>query len=116
MISRRQMLALTATAVVGSAIFVSAQGDEAMPGSSSKISQIHNATLRIEYEGVRFLADTILADRDSFPGFPGTVNSDRPKPTAISPLPRLSDGAKSIFANAEFVRERNQAPIRPCVW
>ena len=59
MTTRRQMLALTATAVVGSTFSVSAQGDEAVPGSS-KITQIRNATLQIVYGGVRFLVDPML--------------------------------------------------------
>lgn len=86
MTTRRQMLALTATAVVGSTFSVSAQGDEAVPGSS-KITQIRNATLQIVYGGVRFLVDPMLADRHSFPGFPGTVNSDQPNPMVHLPLP-----------------------------
>lgn len=87
MTTRRQMLALSASAVVGSAVSVSAQGTENSVGGSSKITQIRNATLRIDYGGVRFLVDPMLADRHSLPGFPGTVNSEQRNPMVHLPLP-----------------------------
>jgi len=39
-----------------------------------KITQIRNATILIEFGGFRFLVDPVLADKDSYPGFPGTYN------------------------------------------
>jgi L-ascorbate metabolism protein UlaG (beta-lactamase superfamily) len=39
-----------------------------------KITQIRNATILIEYGGSRFLMDPVLAEKDSYPGFPGTHN------------------------------------------
>lgn len=51
-----------------------------------KITQIRNATLHIDYAGVRFLVDPMLADQGAYPGLPGTVNSEQRNPTAPLPL------------------------------
>ncbi|KQW65527.1 hypothetical protein ASE17_19215 [Phenylobacterium sp. Root77] len=50
-----------------------------------KIRQIRNATLVIEYGGVKFLVDPWLAPKDSMPAFPGCANPHLRQPTA--PLP-----------------------------
>ena len=55
------MLAMSASAIVGSAVSASAQGNDVSSESRSKITQIRNATLRIDYGGVRFLVDPMLA-------------------------------------------------------
>lgn len=81
------MLAMSASAIVGSAVSASAQGNDVSSESRSKITQIRNATLRIDYGGVRFLVDPMLADRHSFPGFPGTANSEQHNPMVHLPLP-----------------------------
>ncbi|MDZ7699396.1 MAG: MBL fold metallo-hydrolase [Deltaproteobacteria bacterium] len=52
-----------------------------------KITQIRNATLRIEFGGFRFLVDPVLADKDSYPGFPGTYNDHLKWPKVDLPLP-----------------------------
>jgi len=54
-----------------------------------KITQIRNATLVIEYGGVKFLIDPWLAPKDSMPGFPGCVNGHLRQPT--TPLPETID-------------------------
>lgn len=87
MTTRRQMLAMSAFAFAGSAVAVSAQGHAVTSESSSKITQIRNATLRIDYGGHRFLVDPMLAERQALPGFPGTVNSDEKNPMVHLPLP-----------------------------
>ncbi|SFH36750.1 L-ascorbate metabolism protein UlaG, beta-lactamase superfamily [Palleronia marisminoris] len=87
MTTRRQMLAMSASAVVGSAVSVSAQGNEVSSESRGKITQVRNATLRIDYGGVRFLVDPMLADRHALPGFPGTVNSEQRNPMVHLPMP-----------------------------
>jgi L-ascorbate metabolism protein UlaG (beta-lactamase superfamily) len=46
-----------------------------------KIRQIRNATLVIEYGGVKFLIDPMLAPKDAMPGFPGTTNAHLRNPT-----------------------------------
>ncbi|HWL72108.1 MAG TPA: MBL fold metallo-hydrolase [Geminicoccus sp.] len=40
-----------------------------------KIKQIRNATLRLDFGGVKFLIDPYLAEKDAYPGFEGTLNS-----------------------------------------
>ncbi len=87
MTTRRQMLAMSASAIVGSAVSASAQGNDVSSEIRSKITQIRNATLRIDYGGVRFLVDPMLAERHSFPGFPGTANSEQHNPMVHLPLP-----------------------------
>lgn len=54
---------------------------------SMKITQIRNATLRIEFGESRFLVDPVLADKGSYPGFPGTYNDHLKWPTVDLPLP-----------------------------
>ena len=52
-----------------------------------KITQIRNATILIEFGGFRFLVDPVLADKDSYPGFPGTYNDHVKWPKVDLPLP-----------------------------
>lgn len=40
-----------------------------------KFTQIRNATLRLDYGGKRFLIDPYLAEKETYPGFPGTMNA-----------------------------------------
>lgn len=87
MTTRRHMLAMSALAVAGSAVSVSAQGTTDTSESTAKITQIRNATLRIDYGGVRFLVDPLLANRHAMPGFQGTVNSEQRNPMVNLPLP-----------------------------
>ena len=51
------------------------------------ITQIRNATLRIDYAGKRFLVDPMLAAKGAYSGFPGTLNSHRSNPTVELPMP-----------------------------
>lgn len=51
-----------------------------------KITQIRNATLKIEYAGKKFLIDPMLSLKGTFPGFPGTVNSHLANPTVDLPI------------------------------
>ena len=46
-----------------------------------KITQVRNATLLLEYGGVRFLIDPMLAEVGSMPGFAGTANDHIRNPT-----------------------------------
>lgn len=87
MTTRRQLLAISATAVVASVASVSAGDRQADQKSRSKITQIRNATLRVDYGGLRFLIDPMLSERHSFPGFPGTVNSEQRNPMVNLPRP-----------------------------
>lgn len=40
-----------------------------------KITQIRNATLVVEFGGIKFLIDPMLAKKDAYPGLEGTLNS-----------------------------------------
>lgn len=51
-----------------------------------KIQQIRNATLIIDYAGVRFLIDPMLGEQGAYPGFEGTANSHLRNPTVPLPL------------------------------
>ena len=46
-----------------------------------KVTQVRNATLVIDYAGVRFLIDPMLAPKESMPGFAGTANPHLRNPT-----------------------------------
>src|SRR5690606_41154830 len=48
--------------------------------------QIRNATLRIQYGDTRFLIDPMLADKDAYPGFQGTMNSEIRYPRLELPM------------------------------
>ncbi|MFC5479676.1 MBL fold metallo-hydrolase [Massilia suwonensis] len=47
---------------------------------------IRNATIKLSFGDTTFLVDPMLAPKDSFPGFPGTVNSHLRNPTVELPL------------------------------
>ena len=51
-----------------------------------KITQVRNATLIVEFAGLRFLIDPMLAPKGSFPAFAGTLNSDRSNPLVDLPV------------------------------
>ena len=50
-----------------------------------KITQVRNATLLIEYAGITFLIDPVLAEQGAYPGFPGTPHEELRNP--LVPLP-----------------------------
>lgn len=51
-----------------------------------KITQIRNATLMVEYGSRRFLVDPMLAPKESFPPFAGSLNSERMNPLVELPI------------------------------
>jgi L-ascorbate metabolism protein UlaG (beta-lactamase superfamily) len=51
-----------------------------------KVTQIRNATIRVEFGGKKFLIDPMLAAKGAWPGFAGTVGADVPNPTTDLPL------------------------------
>ena len=55
--------------------------------AAATLTQIRNATVRLDYAGVRFLIDPMLSDRQSWPGFEGTINSEERNPLVHLPLP-----------------------------
>ncbi|RZO10761.1 MBL fold metallo-hydrolase [Pseudomonas moorei] len=52
-----------------------------------QIQQVRHATLIINYAGIKFLIDPMLAEKDSQPGFEGTANSHLRNPTVALPWP-----------------------------
>lgn len=51
-----------------------------------KLTQIRNATLILEYAGKRFLIDPIMAEKEAWPGFPGTARSHLRNPRVELPV------------------------------
>jgi len=51
-----------------------------------KLTQIRNATLKLEYSGIRFLIDPMLADKEAWPGFSGTARSHLRNPLVALPV------------------------------
>ncbi|WP_029037257.1 MBL fold metallo-hydrolase [Salinimicrobium xinjiangense] len=58
----------------------------------SQLQFIRNATLVYNYGGKRILMDPMFAQKDTYPGFPGTVNSD-----VRNPLVELPVKPESLF-------------------
>ncbi len=52
-----------------------------------KLQLVRNATLRLDYAGVRFLIDPFLAEQGIAPALPGTPNQHLSNPTVGLPLP-----------------------------
>lgn len=52
-----------------------------------KFTQIRSATVTVEYVGKTFLVDPMLADKEAFPGYPGTAHSHRRWPMTALPVP-----------------------------
>lgn len=50
------------------------------------ITQIRNATQLLTYAGKRFLIDPMLADKDAYPGFPGTARANIRNPMVTLPV------------------------------
>ena len=51
-----------------------------------QLTQIRNATLKLDYAGVRFLIDPMLADKEAWPGFSGTARSHLRNPLVALPV------------------------------
>ncbi|MCZ0927214.1 MBL fold metallo-hydrolase [Halomonas janggokensis] len=58
-----------------------------------KIKQVRNATLLVEFGGSRFLIDPFLAEKDTYPGIPGTVNDHirNPRVELATPMEEILD-------------------------
>ena len=52
-----------------------------------QVQQIRNATAKISYAGKTFLVDPFLAKKGTYPGFPGTFNSQLRNPMVELPMP-----------------------------
>jgi L-ascorbate metabolism protein UlaG (beta-lactamase superfamily) len=87
MITRRRMLVMAGGALAASAA-ATLPGRPAFAQSAPlKITQMRNATLRVDIGGVRFLIDPMLAEQGAYPGFEGTVNSEQRNPLVPLTLP-----------------------------
>lgn len=51
-----------------------------------QLTQIRNATLKLDYAGVRFLIDPMLSHKEAWPGFPGTARSHLRNPMVSLPV------------------------------
>src|SRR5690348_29781 len=73
------------------ALSMEIMGMNARPSQAARdkatVTQVRNATLRINYGGVRFLVDPMLADKSTYPGFPGSANSELRNPLVPLPMP-----------------------------
>lgn len=85
-LSRRQLFAAGAGAAAALTVATSLNAAP-LPsaGADDSIVQIRNATIRVNYAGVRFLVDPMLADPGTYPGFPGSAMSHLRNP--LVPLP-----------------------------
>ncbi|WP_242129472.1 MBL fold metallo-hydrolase [Sphingobium sp. Sx8-8] len=92
-LTRRRAITLGGAALLASALLAksgSAGAATERSMRSASLTQVRNATLRINYGGVRFLVDPVLADKDAYPGFVGTANSQRRNPLVPLPMPLAS--------------------------
>jgi L-ascorbate metabolism protein UlaG (beta-lactamase superfamily) len=90
MASRRNFLALSGGGLMASALaVVAARAQEGAAGGADNITitQIRNATIHLDYAGVRFLIDPLLAEQGAYPGLDGTPNSEWRNPLTPLPLP-----------------------------
>ena len=85
MSSRREFLALAGAAAALPAL--TRKGTAGSVGTTLAVTQFRNATMRIEYAGVRFLIDPMLAEKGAYPGFEGTPNSELRNPLVHMPFP-----------------------------
>ena len=86
MTTRREFFVMSGMALASTAASVEAEDRPAQESRSLDITQIRNATLRINYAGVRFLVDPMLSERHSWAGIKGTVNSEERNPLVHLPF------------------------------
>lgn len=87
-LSRRQLLAAGGAAAATLSVAPSLKAAP-LPfvGTGDAIVQIRNATIRVDYAGVRFLVDPMFADPGRYPGFPGSAMSHLRNPLVPLPVP-----------------------------
>lgn len=86
---RLNNLALAVSLTLGAVgVTVHAANDVASRATQTvQVQQIRNATAKIEYAGKTFLVDPFLAKKGTYPGFPGTFNSQLRNPLVELPMP-----------------------------
>jgi L-ascorbate metabolism protein UlaG (beta-lactamase superfamily) len=72
------------TTIVLTAACSSVESPNTLSGDS--LTQIRNATLKINYAGKKILIDPMLAPKGTYPGFPGTPNSHLRNPLVDLPF------------------------------
>jgi L-ascorbate metabolism protein UlaG (beta-lactamase superfamily) len=82
LITRRMTLPVLSMGIIGMTTPISQAARQ-----QATVTQVRNATLRINYGGVRFLVDPMLNDQGTSPGFPGSANSERRNPLVPLPMP-----------------------------
>lgn len=88
---------LTSTTLLSGVMLLTACSTFASPASNSnavkqtatntvQFQQIRNATIKLDYDGTTFLVDPMLAAKNAYPGFEGTVNSQIRYPMVDLPI------------------------------
>lgn len=88
---------LTGTTLLSGAILLTACTTFANPSANSnavkqtttntvEFQQIRNATIKLDYDGTTFLVDPMLAPKNAYTGFEGTVNSETRYPMVDLPM------------------------------
>ncbi|WP_369958120.1 MBL fold metallo-hydrolase [Psychrobacter sp. CLB018] len=88
---------LTGTTLLSGFILLTACTTFASPATNSnavkqtatntvEFQQIRNATIKLDYDGTTFLVDPMLAAKNAYPGFEGTVNSQIRYPMVDLPI------------------------------
>lgn len=75
LVGRRGTLKLFAAAAVASGAGALLSEKTAFGATQFHLTQVRNATLRVDYAGVRFLIDPMFAGKGATPGFEGSANS-----------------------------------------
>lgn len=83
---------------VGVTVHAATDAPSARAKQTVQVQQIRNATAKIEYAGKTFLVDPFLAKKGTYPGFPGTFNSQLRNPMVELPMP-----VKDILHGVEAV-------------
>ena len=80
------LIALSLTfGAAGASVYAADTAAGAKP--TVQVQQIRNATAKISYAGKTFLVDPFLAKKGTYPGFPGTFNSQLRNPMVELPMP-----------------------------
>lgn len=80
------LIALSLTFGAAGASVHAADAASASAKPTVQVQQIRNATAKISYAGKTFLVDPFLAKKGTYPGFPGTFNSQLRNPMVELPM------------------------------
>lgn len=88
-LSKRQLLVVSGGAIAATSLMTTPtlMANTMMTKKPAKITQIRNATLVVDYAGVKFLIDPMFADQGTFPGFANTASSQLANPLVPLPIP-----------------------------